>query len=167
MELLITVVEDMPMVQPTIPKFARRKLLLAFLHHAGGRVQKNAFHFLLFLFHRDERLEQYSFSPSFSGCISFLADDDVDLLAKRGWILETEHELVLDSSVSPNLFLTPILNRKLAQFFASHDGKAVESLAAQIKASYPFYFLENSEKRETKDDEKDTLFTIGYEGISL
>ncbi len=168
------------MIKP--PTYNRQKLLLFFLEHAGGTLTKMDLQKLLFLYLEETDTHHYAFVPYRFGCYSFLANDDLDLLQKRGWLKQNNNKLRLHTSItllpwarnnSERIAVGRWLKNKL------HRG---QTLVREIYRKYPYYAI-NSEIKEQLLDKKElalvhqaglisgsdkkSIYTIGYEGLHI
>lgn len=151
----------------------------------GGAVNPISLQKLLFLFTRQQPQAEraYDFVPYKYGCFSFQANQDIATLCKYGYIDKDEHSIWLQPSerhfsVDLNMFDSQIV-------FSLHDkfkDFSADDLIRYTYKEYPFYAI-NSEVASThlsKDElervkqldkrktlTENTLFTIGYEGLSL
>ena len=162
------------------PAYRRQRLLLFLLEQAGGRLGKRDFQKLLFLYLRDTKTEHYAFVPYKYGGYSFLAADDVDLLAKRGWVETAEKEIRLLQDFGHAAWAAESDERKrVAQWLKKTPARG-NALVREAYRRYPYYAIRSEMKdrllneaerervREANpalpDAVDEALFTIGYEG---
>lgn len=171
---------DIPKNFPKPPTYHRQRFLLALLQSAGGCLSKLDLQKLLFLGAQEAGLAHYDFIPYHYGCYSFQAQSDLRLLVSLGWLNETEREVELKHKV--NIFTDKEKPEKLENFVNAHCNLRGDNLIARVYKKYPYYaihsriadrFADNTmqekiaeEKRKIKN-EKATVYTIGYEGVSF
>ncbi|MDD3300048.1 MAG: DUF488 domain-containing protein [Bacteroidales bacterium] len=160
--------------------FYRRKVILGLIELLGGEVEKLRLQKLLFLYSMKKQKPEYDFVPYKFGCYSYSAKADINTMVNKGYLSETENNY--GKSDTANYFQKlKIEDAKILQNVVSDYGQM--SSSALIKHTYlnfPFYAIRSTiakdvlpgrlydrvEKAIPKDGET-TLFTIGYEGISL
>ena len=165
--------------------YYRRRILLAILAHAGGRVEKIRLQKLLFLFTRQQEKPAYHFLPYKFGCYSFQAANDARILAARYDMLaddKNHYSLNRKNVDEKDIELNDADSKRLADLFRRYGNLNRNSLIYQVYEQYPRYAI-NSElldkprfrplsdriKKEKirKNDNRPTLYTIGYEGASV
>jgi uncharacterized protein (DUF488 family) len=160
--------------------FYRRKVILALLQAFGGELEKIALQKLLFLFAVRQEKSVYEFVPYQYGCYSFSARADMNAMAAKGDLLESEmliQKKTRDDFISS---LAPSDKEILRDLYAEHSGKTPQELMRQVYLSYPYYAIhsrtasvaltkgELSRVEAAKPKNAQTiLYTIGYEGVSL
>lgn len=168
------------MIKP--PTYNRQKLLLFLLEHAGGTLSKIDLQKLLFLYLEETGSNHYAFVPYRFGCYSFLADDDLDLLQKRGWLVQNKKELSLNASISLMPWAKNNSERIAVEKWLKKKTKRGLTLVKDIYRKYPYYAI-NSEIKEQLLDKKElalvnqarvisnsaqnSIYTIGYEGLHI
>jgi uncharacterized protein YwgA len=160
--------------------FYRRKIILALMQAFDGQLSKIALQKLLFLFTNRQAKPDYDFVPYLYGCYSFSANADLIAMVKHGLLVEdtdgftkkdaTDYVKTLHESDQKILVAVKDNYGKLSsnalmkltyinyQYYAIHSIKAKKILTAQ---EYIAMLLAKPTHHST------TLFTIGYEGISL
>lgn len=154
--------------------------MLTLLGQFGGSLDKISFQKLLFLFTRHQENKSFHFVPYRFGCYSFQANADLKTLSKYKQTINTEEYWKLTDNRDYFSELNP--NDKAAiRFVKSEYGTySCRELIKITYKKYP-YFAVNSliAKKHLSPDElkkvkaqrpirkEITLFTIGYEGISL
>lgn len=160
--------------------FYRRKVILGLIQLLGGEVEKLRFQKLLFLYATKKQNPEYDFVPYKFGCYSYSAKADMNTMVKKGYLSETENKYCKSDAV--NYFQNlKIEDTKILQEVVSDYGQmSSNSLIKHTYLNFPFYAIKSTiakdilpvelydrvEKAIPKDEET-TLFTIGYEGISL
>jgi len=168
------------MIKP--PTYNRQKLLLFLLEHAGGNLSKMDLQKLLFLYIEETGADHYAFVPYRFGCYSFLADDDLDLLQKRGWLEQKNKKLRLHISISSLPWARNNSERKAVRVWLKKKTNRGRTLLREVYRKYPYYAI-NSEIKEQLLDKKELalvnqagvisgpasilIYTIGYEGLHI
>lgn len=168
------------MIKP--PTYNRQKLLLFLLEHAGGNLSKMDLQKLLFLYIEETGADHYAFVPYRFGCYSFLADDDLDLLQKRGWLEQNNKELRLLTSIALLPWARNNFERKAVGVWLKKKTNRGWTLVREVYREYPYYAI-NSEIKEQLLDKKElalvnkagvisgpatkSIYTIGYEGLHI
>ncbi len=168
----------------TPPVYHRQRLLLILLDKAGGELTRMDFQKLLFLHQEQRRNPFYSFVPYKFGCYSFLAADDLELLGKRGWLEMDERAVRLADSISDSAWYQAGSTAKdVGQWLDTHRLRGNE-LLRKVYLDHPWYTrhseikhrvlkeheLQNVEalvSAKINVEERDTLYTIGYEGVHI
>lgn len=160
--------------------FYRRKIVLALLQGFGGELSKISFHKLLFLFTIKQQKPDYDFVPYKYGCYSFSANADLTAMVKHGQISEDINSIkktdktnyVNTLSASDKDILLRIVNNfkdKSSDYlikltYTNYKYYAINSIIAEQSVSSSIY----QEIVDSKPNNQEaTLYTIGYEGISL
>lgn len=164
--------------------YYRRKILLSILEAFGGRLTRTQMQKLAFLFTRWQEKKAYDFVPYKFGCYSFQANQDLNILAKKGLVEKQQYngsgywQKAGEKQYSHELNETDqaLLLRLKRQFgnFSSED------LIRHTYVRYPYYAVNSTISERYLDAgqlekvaaqkphyEEKKLFTIGYEGISL
>lgn len=160
--------------------FYRRKIILALIELLGGEVEKLRFQKLLFLYAMRKSKPEYDFVPYKFGCYSYSAKADMNTMVKKGYLEETENKYgKLDST---NYFqkLKPADRTLLQEVVSDYGNMNSNTLIKHTYLNFPFYAIRSTIAHEmlpgklyerienaVPKDEETTLFTIGYEGISL
>lgn len=160
--------------------FYRRKVILALLEMFDGQLDKIRLQKLLFLFCKKQPKPEYDFIPYKYGCYSYSANADMTAMVKKGQLIEDEHSF---GKNDPGNYLQALkaADRKLLDAVTKQYGQLdTSSLIKYTYINYPFYAINSeiaeallsSEEYERVQHAKSiiegtTLFTIGYEGISL
>ena len=166
--------------------FYRRKIILALLQTFEGKLKKIDFQKLLFLLSTKQKKPSFNFVPYKYGCFSFQSYADIRTMIKYHQIEEKGDEndfrnywIKLDKDdYIHQLRNEDLINLKLIkQKFGNYSSN---ELIKYTYLNYPFYtinstiaskILTNKELMDVNQVSpaliKNTLFTIGYEGISL
>jgi uncharacterized protein (DUF488 family) len=161
--------------------YYRRKVLLSLLQVFENRLDKIQVQKLLFLYSRYQtKKKTYEFVPFKYGCFSFQASADLKTLEKYG-IVE-EGSTYWEKKDDTNYLVQLDKNDKkiISDFSIIYRNKTNDDLISLTYKRYPFYAinstvaenylskeeLSNLDKLRSKEEEI-TLFTIGYEGITL
>nr|AOE06488.1 conserved hypothetical protein [uncultured bacterium]CCG00230.1 protein containing DUF488 [uncultured Dokdonia sp.] len=160
--------------------YYRRKVILSLLGVFGDELEKIQVQKLLFLFSRYKTRKTFDFVPYKFGCFSFQANQDLKTLCKYGI---TEESYTSWKKIDDTNYLKQLDKKDqkiISDFKIIYKGKSSEDLIHLTYARYPYYtinstvaskyltpkeLLEVDEYRSKEDSI--TLFTIGYEGISL
>ena len=160
------------------PNFQRQKFMLIFIKLAGDRLSKIDLQKLIFLFQQKHRITFYDFIPYHYGCYSFQANEDMHILQKQGWISIKDKNIELINKY-PKLI---DCYADVKQFLTTYNDVRGNELIKTVYTSYPYYamnskiahsiltkdeFKKIQNMRQTGIHESKTLFTIGYEGITI
>ncbi len=160
--------------------FYRRKIILALMELLGGELEKIRLQKLLFLYAMKKPKPEYDFVPYKYGCYSFSAHADMNTMVKKGYLIEHENKYGKADSTSYFEKLK-VSDRQLLQEVVSNYGSmSSHALIKHTYLNFPFYAIlstiagdilpgkqyEHIAQAIPKEEET-TLFTIGYEGISL
>ncbi len=138
------------MPQLYIPKFHRQRFLLYVLEKSNGILLKADFFKQLFLLHQKAEFAYYDFIPYHSNYYSFQAENDINILEKQGWLKESGDNIVL---------LKSIINQ-------SNNVKDILKIDYLSKQKSVLVKTSNFPQSQS-NNKTNTLFTIGYEGISF
>lgn len=160
--------------------FYRRKVILSLLEVFDNELEKIQLQKLLFLFSRYKTRKSFDFVPYKFGCYSFQANQDLKTMCKYG-ITEQNYKSWI--KIDPTNYLNQLEKRDkkiISDFRIIYSGKSTDDLIKLTYTRYPYYSINStiaskyltSEELKNLDtfrsEENDiTLFTIGYEGISL
>jgi len=160
--------------------FYRRKIILSLIELLGGEVEKLRFQKLLFLYAMKKQNPEYDFVPYKFGCYSYSVKADMNTMVKKGHLSETENKY---SKADPSNYFKKLKSTDsqiLQQIVSDYGSMSSNALIKHTYLNFPFYAIrsnivkdvlpdklyERVEKATPKEVET-TLFTIGYEGISL
>lgn len=160
--------------------FYRRKIILALLQLFDGQLEKIRLQKLLFLFTRNQVKTDYDFIPYRFGCFSYSANADIIAMISKGILNETK-EGVIKTDETEYLKQMKVDDKKyLLQIKERYGAMSSVALMKHTYLNYPFYatksevaekLLSKEELKKVKNEKiqsnTTTLFTIGYEGISL
>lgn len=160
--------------------FYRRKIILGLIELLGGEVEKLRLQKLLFLYAMKKQKPEYDFVPYKFGCYSYSAKADMNTMVKKGYLSETENKYGKSDAVIYLAKLKKEDARILQEVVSDYGQMSSNALIKHTYLNFPFYAIKSTiakdvlpgklydrvEKAIPKDEEI-TLFTIGYEGISL
>lgn len=163
------------------PVYHRQRLLLFLLEAAGGRLSKMDLQKLLFLYMQDSDAGHYAFLPYRFGCYSFRANDDLQLMYKRGWLNEDDNFWVLNTQFMEGPWVWKSEERRRVLRWITKYPMRGRALVREVYRRYPYYAtrsemkegvltaeeLERIEALRPTHSKKNSLFTIGYEGIEF
>jgi len=160
--------------------FYRRKVILGLIELLGGQVEKLRFQKLLFLYAMKKQQPEYDFVPYKFGCYSYSAKADMNTMVKKGYLTETEKKYDKKDTSSYFTKLKPADRLLLQQVVSDYGTMSSNALIKHTYLNFPFYAIRSTIAKDvlpgqlfervekaTPKDEEITLFTIGYEGISL
>lgn len=159
--------------------FYRRKIVLALLEAFGGSLSTTDCENLLFLFCQRRGKNYYDFFPTSSGPTSFLLCQDKERLISLGFLAEEEGFCLANQQS----FLAQIQKEDattLAALFQEVRETRGEQLTCKVYVEYPFIAARSTIlsllvsqpeyiriQQTWNTDTTPTLFTLGYEGISI
>ena len=160
--------------------YYRRKVLLALLENFGGQLNGINLQKTLFLFSKLQAKPVYDFIPYKYGCYSYQAVWDLGALQIRSCVekVDNDWKLIGNSDYLGKLTKQDIdIIRHLKRLI---QGLTTEELIRKTYLEYPFWAINSLKAKEilsskqyqviqnSKPQRNNTsLFTIGYEGISL
>lgn len=162
------------------PTYHRQKLLLFLLEQAGNTLSKLDLQKLLFLYEQETAGDHYAFVPYRFGCYSFLAADDLDLLQKRGWLLQQGQEMTLTVSLAAIPWAQQSPVRQAVGAWLRRKTLRGPALIREVYRRYPYYAILSEIKEQLLDEPEleqvrekarslaatgQVLFTLGYEGL--
>jgi uncharacterized protein (DUF488 family) len=160
--------------------FYRRKIILALLQVFGGRLEKISLQKLLFLVCQKQKEPEYDFIPYLYGCYSHSAKADLFTMVKKDFL--TEDETGYSKKDRKNyLALLDDEDKKLVnQTYILYNRMDGDGLMKHTYTNFPYYAINSTiaPRLLTKEQiakvnavrpnlNNTTLYTIGYEGISL
>ena len=160
--------------------YYRRKILLSVLEIFGGSLEKIELQKLLLIFSKMQKKQVYHFIPYSFGAYSFQLNADTKTLEKYNLLNLSEKRVSLGTEVSYTNTLKnddlKILNY-IGLKFKNHSSS---ELIKYTYKKFPYYSINSTIKDKYMNkseidslkyfvttNTKKTLFTIGYEGISL
>lgn len=160
--------------------FYRRKVLLGLLESFGGELSKLSIQKLLFLVARHQKTASFDFLPYHYGCYSYQIGWDISALTKYGYIRESENQYEL---IAPGGFmaqLKPEDKSAVLHTFRTYQGHDTDALITETYINYPYYAIKSRiaervlttaqyqrVQEQIPQKQTSTLFTMGYEGLSL
>jgi uncharacterized protein (DUF488 family) len=150
------------------------------LQEFEGKLEKISLQKLLFLFCEQQTAKSFHFVPYKFGCFSFQANADLHTLDKYGLISESENFWEKLDTVDYFEGLRPP-DRSVLRFIKAEYGQMnMDKLIEFTYKNYPYYtinskiagsILDETEIKKVRKikpaSNENTLFTIGYEGLSL
>jgi uncharacterized protein YwgA len=164
------------MASKALPHFHRQRFLLHFIKLAGGKISKMDVQKLLFLLHQETDIQYFDFVPYYCGCYSFQLSSDLEGLAKAGWLKVTEKSIELSDTFATSMCAKTNEIQSAKQFLQKHKTLRGDSLQKHVYELYPYFaskskmanhILGTAKYIAEKINEEETLYTIGYEGISF
>ncbi|NOZ50681.1 MAG: DUF488 domain-containing protein [Chloroflexi bacterium] len=159
--------------------FYRQKILLSLVEIFGGKLSNTDLEKLLFLFCRTTQQNHYDFFPYKYGPFSFMSYYDKRKLTERGQLKDKEY-FELNTSTSYLNKLKPKDRISLRSFFMHTFSLRGEALVRKVYLEYPRYIVKSKIVKNILTQEEyarassswnleteNTLFTIGYEGITI
>jgi uncharacterized protein (DUF488 family) len=164
--------------------FYRRKILMALLQLVGSACDRLHLQKLLFLFMQESRQKHYEFVPYTYGCYSFSAESDLKTMEKQGLVTNQRDKKVYQKNGTEDylamlvpadrLFLDGICRKYekmtsdevMSAVYLQYPQVAVRSVTKDKLFRYNPLALAAIEACKPKIT-KTTLFTIGYEGVSV
>lgn len=161
--------------------YYRRKIILSLIQVFDGELEKIQLQKLLFLFTRFQKDKKtYDFVPYKFGCYSFQANADLSTLKKYGIVSETTKSWKKEDEVNYLTELTKEDKKTISDFRIIYANKTSDDLINLTYKRYPYFAINSTVAKEylTEEDFKNldnyrsfeediTLFTIGYQGITL
>lgn len=155
--------------------YERRKIILNLLKKFDGEIYRTKFYKLLFLFCNKQEKPAYNFVPYQFGCYSFLAEKDISVLKKYGYLESSEKikiKILPENIDIPKKALTDIEN-----VFDNFRNISSSDLISFVYTNFPYYsqksrikekFLSEDvlKKLSVKNDER-IIYSIGYEGKDI
>ncbi len=160
--------------------YYRRRLLLALLQMAGGRMEKIRLHKLLLLFMVRRAEAAFHFVPHRFGAFSFQANADLVALTTRGLLANHAKEWELLDREDHAAALKPHDRALLHEILEAYGSMGRDDLVHETYVRYPYTAIHSEmaerllnarEKRAVADAVPQAgpagLYTIGYEGLDL
>lgn len=160
--------------------FYRRKIILSLFQLCNGRIEKTKLQKLLFLFTQRKKEPEYDFVPYKYGCYSYSANADLVTMVKKEYLSESEKGFVKVDS-RDYLSTLKLQDKNLLEETVERYGKmGNETLIKHTYLNFPYYAINSTIAERILDSKyyqrvldsvpkqtKKSVFTIGYEGISL
>ncbi|MFZ1980059.1 MAG: DUF488 family protein, partial [Smithella sp.] len=133
---------------------------------------------LIFLFQQKYKITFYEFVPYHYGCYSFQANEDMHIMQKQGWISIKDKNIELVNKYPKLIDCYTDVKR----FLSTCNDVRGNELIKTVYTSYPYYAINSKiahsiltedelkkiqNVRQTGIHKSKTLFTIGYEGITI
>lgn len=160
--------------------FYRRKIILGLIELLGGEVEKLRFQKLLFLYAMKKQQPEYDFVPYKFGCYSYSAKADMNTMVKKDLLSETENKYIKPKQFAYMSQLKPKDKSLLQEVVSDYGNMGTNALIKHTYLNFPFYAIRSTIAKDLlpgqlyelveeaiPKEEETTLFTIGYEGISL
>lgn len=160
--------------------YYRRRLLLALLQSAGGRMEKIRLHKLLLLLMVRRGEAAFHFVPHRFGAFSFQANADLVALTTRGLLANHAKEWELLDREDHAAALKPQDHTLLHEILETYGSMKRDELVHETYVRYPYTAIHSEmagrllnarEKRVVADAVPPAgpagLYTIGYEGLDL
>ncbi|MDQ2179309.1 DUF488 family protein [Marinifilum sp. D714] len=154
--------------------------MLSLIQLLNNEVDKLRFQKLLFLYCKKKSNSEYDFIPYKFGCYSYSANADLTALAKKNIISETDNSYRIVDKVDYLELLKPKDKNLLKEVVNIYGKMSANSLIVHTYINYPFYAIKSTIAQKVLNEklykrvidvipnnDTETLFTIGYEGISL
>ena len=167
------------MKKPLLPKYYRQRFMLALLEMAGDTLSNTDLQKLLFIACKEAGFDYYHFVPYKFGCYSFQAQSDLELLASRGWLCNTNN---VQLRYSAGHCLPDDKLHKLSDCLSQHRTLRGNKLIAYVYQHYPYYATRShivnqvlgqaalnrvEQAKYAPINNHKVLYTIGYEGIAF
>lgn len=146
----------------------------------GGEVEKLRLQKLLFLYSTKKKSPEYDFIPYKYGCYSYSAQADLNTMVKKGFLSETIRNYSKINKKDYKNELKADDKKLLIDVFDTYGKMQRNTLIKHTYINFPFYATKSRMAKDLLSDEmmhkveqnipnqnEKTLFTIGYEGISL
>ena len=160
--------------------FYRRKIILALLQVFGGRLEKVNLQKLLFLVCQKQKEPEYDFIPYLYGCYSHSAKADLFTMVKKDFLIEDETGYLKKDKKNYLSLLDDEDKRLVNQAYVLYNKMDGEGLMKHTYTNFPYYAINSTTATRLLTKEQiakvnavrpdlnnTTLYTIGYEGISL
>ena len=160
--------------------FYRRKVILALLEIFGGRLHAVNLQKVLFLVSNKQSKPAYDFIPYKYGCFSYSATADLVAMVKHGFITEEENIYAKKDKLNYLRSITEADRKLINQVYLLYRNYDADALMKHTYLHFPYYAINsvaaprllNQEQLEIVKmkrpvGKKTTLYTIGYEGVSL
>lgn len=160
--------------------FYRRKIILSLFQLCNGNVEKTKLQKLLFLYSQRKKESEYDFVPYKFGCYSYSANADLVTMVKKEFLSESErgYEKIDTKDYLPTL--KPKDRELLTETVNSYGNMASEALIRHTYINFPYYAINSTISERILNEEYynevlntipnqngKSIFTIGYEGVSL
>jgi uncharacterized protein (DUF488 family) len=153
---------------------------MALLQTFEGNLEKISLQKLLFLFTSRQSKPEYDFVPFHYGCYSFSANADLTAMVKHGLVTENTTSIANADKVNYTASLTSEDKKILIEIYKNYSKLSATSLMKLTYLNYQYYAINSKKAKEILTEEQyqrviaakpensdTTLFTIGYESVSL
>ena len=160
--------------------YYRRKILLALLEVFDNRLEKISLQKLLMLVTKHQEKPVFYFVPYKFGCFSFQANADLFTMTKYNQVKTEGSSWVKTDNIQYLKDLKEKDRQAIRNIKIKYGSKNADELIKLTYINFPYYAINSTIANEklSKDEyqkvvdsrpkyNKTTLFTIGYEGISL
>lgn len=164
--------------------YYRRKIILALLQKFNGELLSTPLQKYLFLITRMQKDKAFDFIPYKYGCYSLQANQDLMVLEKMGYVTREQNKNAISwKLISKDDFIRAIKKEDVAclnTVFRTFNEYRTNDLIKHTYLNYPFWAINSTiladvltvEERikvlaQRKQSNEKTLYTIGYEGVSL
>lgn len=145
-----------------------------------GKIDKISLQKLLFLFGQKQKKAEYDFIPYKYGCYSYSLNADLTTMVKKGILSETNSHFICNES---NDYIKSLkeVDKDILYFVKTNYGKMnANYLMRHTYINFPYWAINSVKAQDILTEEQlnkvsaykpkgneITLYTIGYEGISL
>lgn len=160
--------------------FYRRKIILALLEVFGGRLEKINLQKLLFLICQKQQEPEYDFIPYLYGCYSHSAKADLFTMVKKGFLSEDETGYSKNDQKKYLTLLDEDDKKLVNDAYILYNKMDGDGLMKHTYTNFPYYAINSTTAERLLTNEQlikvnafrpaltaTTLYTIGYEGVSL
>ncbi len=140
--------------------FHRRKIILNLVDEFGRKIEKGRFYQLLFLASSMQKAPEFHFVPLGDSLISFLAENDVRVMKKYGYLAESD-DVVLKSMPKEASLHDDV--KATLRSLRKESGK----FPAKVLNDYIMKVFPPKDNAEANDAGKKKFFSIGYEGKDI
>lgn len=160
--------------------FYRRKIVFALLENFEEGLESTRLQKMVFLLTQMQQKANYDFVPYRYGCYSYSLKADLQAMIKRDWLSENEKAYHTKTKKKYFKELTPKDQELVTGTIARYGNMKTDAITKHTYLNFPYYATNSiiAERllpeqyfkkvvRARPSDNSITLFTIGYEGISL
>ena len=165
--------------------YYRQKILLALLEKFNGSLNKTDLQKYLLLFTQEQEEKSFDFVPYHYGCYSFQATKDLEYLREKKYL---KNKNLWELEPHKNKYTDMLTDRDrviLFDLYKKFKNLSSDNLIKYVYINYPYYTIKSTIKERVLNKQEianidnivqvnfdlnnieKTLFTIGYEGISL
>lgn len=160
--------------------FYRRKIILSLFQLSKGNIEKTKLQKLLFLYTQQKLQAEYDFVPYKYGCYSYSANADLITMVKKEYLSESERGY---TKVDAKDYLSTLKKKDkelLIDTVNNYGNMTSETLIRHTYINFPYYAINSTIAERVLNEEyynkvlntipnqnQKSIFTIGYEGISL